>query len=95
MKFTGEIGSCARPFSVFVSHSVTSRSGAANGNGRSTTASTAVKTVVAAPVPDAEHEHHDEREGRVLAELAEREAQGARDVEARCAPERMARAAWR
>ncbi len=51
MKLTGEIGSCASPFSMFVSHSVTSRSGAAYGSGRRTTASTTVNTVVAAPVP--------------------------------------------
>ena len=51
MKFTGEIGSCASPFSGLVSHSVTRRSASAYGSGRSTTESTTVKTVVAAPVP--------------------------------------------
>jgi len=51
MKLTGEIGSWLRPCSGSVSQIVTSRSGAAYGSGRSTTESTTVNTVVAAPVP--------------------------------------------
>ena len=81
MKLTGEIGSCASPFSVLVSHSVTSRSGAAYGSGRSTTASTTVKTVVAAPVPRPSTSTVTSAKRRMLAELADGEVDGAQHVE--------------
>ena len=51
MKLTGEIGSWLSACWLLVSQMVTSRSGSRYGRGVSTTESTTVKTVVAAPVP--------------------------------------------